>query len=250
MRILLCGADGRMGKAVTELAHQRGDTIVCGLSLVQDLSGPFPVYNSFDAVPQAADVLRDVSSPALLDALLEHATRHALPVVIASTGLDAEAVARIEAAAQCIPILRASNMSLGVAVLRRLVRMAQQAQPGFDIAITDKHHHMKKDAPSGTALTLLEDLQQHNPALHKVPGRDGQVGARTQNEVGMHAVRGGTVVGEHTVSFYGEDETVEITHIAQSRRIFAAGALAACHALAGRKPGLYTLDDVLFGENA
>ena len=140
-------------------------------------------------------MLLDFSSPALLDALLEHATRHALPVVIASTGHDAEAVARIQAAARRIPILRASNMSLGVAVLRHLVRMAQQALPGFDIEITEKHHHMKKDAPSGTALTLLEDLQQHNPALHKVPGRDGQVGARTQNEVGMHAVRGGTVVG-------------------------------------------------------
>lgn len=248
MRILLCGADGRMGRTVTELASARGDIIACGLSANADAHCAFPVYTSFDDVREDADILLDFSAPALLLPLLQHARAHALPVVIASTGHDAQGLAAIEAASKAIPVLRASNMSLGIAVMRRLMRSAQAALAGFDIEITEKHHRMKKDAPSGTALTLFEDLKEANPALRRVSSRDGATGERTPDEVGMLAMRGGTLVGEHTVSFLGEDEVLEIKHIAQSRRIFAVGALAACRALIGKPKGLYTLDEVLFGE--
>lgn len=248
MRILLCGADGRMGKAISEMAPRQGDRVVCGLSLTEDLSGSYPIYDRFDRVHEQADVLLDFSAPALLRPLLAHALAHRLPTVIACTGHDEQALAEMASAARQIPLLRASNMSLGVAVLRRLIRAAHSALPGFDIEIEEKHHRMKKDAPSGTALALFHDLQAQDPALRLLPGRWGQTGERAADEVGVHAVRGGTLVGEHTVSFFGEDEVIEIRHIAHSRRIFAAGALAACRALIGMPAGLYTLDDVLFRE--
>ncbi len=249
MRILLCGADGRMGRTVTELASNRGDTIACGLSVNADAKCGFPVYTSFDQVTEQADIILDFSAPALLLPLLNHAKAHKLPVVIASTGHDAAQLAAIDEAAPIIPVLRTSNMSLGIAVMRRLMRQAQAALAGYDIEIVEKHHRMKKDAPSGTALTLFEDLKANNPSLRRVSGRDGVTRERTPDEVGVLAVRGGTVVGEHTVSFFGDDEVIEIKHTAHSRRIFAVGALAACHALAGKPAGMYTLDTLLFGED-
>lgn len=249
MRMILCGADGRMGRVVAELAPARGDTIVCGLSANQNARCDFPVYSSFDQVREKADIILDFSAPALLMPLLAHARAHSMPVVIASTGHSAQDLQAIQDAAAVVPVLRAANMSLGIAVMRRLMRSAQAALQGFDIEIVEKHHRMKKDAPSGTALTLFEDLRQANPALRRVSARDGVTGERTDEEVGVFAVRGGTLVGEHTVSFYGEDEVVEIRHTAHSRRIFGVGALASCRALLGKPAGLYTLDDVLFGEN-
>lgn len=250
MKILLCGADGRMGRVLSEMAPRQGDEIVCGLSLTEDLSGPYPIYGSFGRVREEAEIVLDFSSPALLAPLLRHTLSRGLPVVIGCTGHDEAALASITEAAQHIPVLRASNLSLGIAVLRRLMKLAQSALPGFDIEIEEKHHRMKKDAPSGTALAMFEDLKGQNPALRLQPGRFGLTGERDKNEVGLHALRGGTLVGEHTVSFFGEDEVLEIRHAAHSRRIFAAGALTAGHALIGKPAGLYTLDELLFGEDA
>lgn len=246
MNIILCGACGHMGKNVAEVAAERGVTIAAGVDIAP-AAAAFPVYASVAEVKESADAVIDFSSPAALaDVLAFCETRH-LPVVLATTGYSEADGVRIRNAAEHIPVFRTGNLSLGVKLLQLLAKKAAQILgDAFDAEIIERHHHFKKDAPSGTALMLAKSVNEgFGGDKENVYGRHGMVGARSQKEIGIHAVRGGTIVGEHEVMFAGEDEIITLSHSARSRKIFAAGALKAAAWLTTVPPGLYDMSDLL-----
>ena len=240
LKILLSGACGRMGHQVANLAEEEGAVIVAGVDVHAEAWDHFPVYPSFTMVQEDADVIVDFSRPEGLSALLSYARAHRLPVVLAATGYNEQDLAAISAAAKEIPIFRSANLSLGVYVLKTLAHQAAQLLPGFDIEIVEKHHNQKLDAPSGTALMLYDAVSQPHSA--PIYGRSGRTQKRDTNEIGLHAIRGGTVPGEHEVGFYGPSEVVTLSHSAQDRSIFARGALRAAHFIVQQQPGEYDMD--------
>ena len=242
LKILLSGACGRMGRQVANLAEDEQAVIACGVDVHVEQWSDFPVYPSFSLVQEGADVIVDFSRPESLSALLDYAKAHHLPVVLASTGYNEEDLAAIRKAAKEIPIFRSANLSLGVYVLKTLAHQAAQLLPGFDIEIIEKHHNQKIDAPSGTALMLYDAVS--NPDTVPVFGRNGRTQKREKQEIGLHAIRGGTVPGEHEVGFYGPSEVVTLSHSAQDRSIFARGALRAARFVAKQQPGEYSMDDL------
>ncbi len=246
MKILLCGACGKMGKMVAELAAAQGETVVCGVDLAP-APMPFPVYPSFAEVTEAADVLIDFSSPSRLEERLRFCETRSIPAVLASTGYTESDLSLIENYSTRVPVFKTGNLSLGVNILQRLVKEAARALgEGFDAEIVERHHREKKDAPSGTALMLAKSVNEgFGGGRENVYGRQGVIGARKANEIGVHAVRGGTIVGEHEVMFAGEDEILTLSHSARSRKVFAAGALKAAHFMLKKRPGIYDMDDLL-----
>ena len=237
MRIAVIG-HGRMGRMIDTVCAQGGDVEVAG----------FVGRGACASLDDIADIdaAVDFSYPGNLTMLLESAVRRRLPLVIGTTGLSDAQGGQIRAASAQIPIVWADNFSVGVTVLRRLTRTAAEALGGaFDVEITETHHNQKADAPSGTAKMLLRAV---DPAgeLPVRYGREGRPGPRGR-EIGMHSLRGGTVAGEHSVFFFGQLEELELRHRADSREIFARGALQAAAFAAAAKPGLYDMEDVLFG---
>ena len=239
LKIILSGACGRMGRQVSTLAEENGVKIVAGVDVHPDPSCAFPVYPSFSLVQEEAQAIIDFSRPEGLDALLQYAVSHHLPAVLAATGYQQKELDMIAEAAKEIPIFRSANMSLGVYVLQSLARQAARLLPDFDIEIVEKHHNQKVDAPSGTALMLYDAVK--NPESQPIFGRHTRTEKREKREIGVHAVRGGTVPGEHEVGFYGPCETVLLTHSAQDRSIFARGALKAAAFIASQIPGEYDM---------
>ncbi len=242
--VLICGAGGKMGATVRELLQ--GDTqakVVCGVDTSAPENAGFPVYKSFDGVKEKVDVIIDFSSPAALESELSWAVKHGVPVVIGSTGYDGEQLKLIDEAAKSIAVFKTANFSLGVNLLMKLVREAAIALgENFDIEIIEKHHNQKADAPSGTALMLADSANVNNKKY--LCGRDKDSGKRGK-EIGIHAVRGGTIVGEHEVMFAGEDEIVTLSHSARSKKVFAAGAIKAACFLAGEPAGKYDMQDII-----
>lgn len=239
--LILSGASGRMGRMVASMAAAYGFSVAAGVDLTGSAYAGFPVYGSFDTVEQTADVLIDFSLPGALPDLYGYLRRTRMPAVLCATGYGENENAMVQALAQTLPVFRSANMSLGVYVLKKLAKEAAALLPGFDIEIVEKHHNQKADAPSGTALALLDAVQGADSA--PVFGRTPHSPARAKNEIGLHAVRGGTVAGEHEVGFYGDNETLCLTHSAQSRAVFASGALKAARFLMDKPSGLYTMDD-------
>lgn len=240
MRVVLVGY-GRMGRMVEACIAERPGWSVAGIVDPTALA-------SLDSAPQA-DVAIDFSYPGDLSALLAQAAMRRMPLVIGRTGLSDAQMRQIDAAAGTIPIVQAGNFSLGVAVMRRMAtEMAGALGDGFDIEIVETHHRGKLDAPSGTAQMLLDavDPTGARPVLH---GREGTATARGR-EIGVHALRGGTVCGEHSVHFLGEMESLTLTHRAEGRSVFALGALRAAAFAAKAPPGRYGMEDVLFGGKA
>ncbi len=241
IRVVLVGY-GAMGKNVEELLRGSMDLELC--AVVDRLAGP-PCLPSLGAVAEPFDVIIDFSHPQNLPMLADYIAEHGTPAVLCTTGYSPRDDEQVAALAGRAPILRSRNMSLGVCVMERVVRMVTPILAGFDIEIIERHHNRKIDAPSGTALALAQAAESCGDFV-EVHGRDG-VAPRKKGEIGIHAVRGGTIVGEHEVMFAGEDEVLSIRHSAQSRRLFAAGALRAAQFVAGAPNGLYTMDDALFG---
>ena len=257
MRLALVGASGRMGRAIARLAHGEGIEIVCAVGVtdvgrdVGELAGVGPIGTSVvDGLAAlehaAADVVIDFSAPAVALALAPVAAAAKSAIVSGTTGLTAPGRDALARAAERVPVLWEPNMSLGVHVLSRLVSQAVGALADWDIEIVETHHRGKVDAPSGTALRLAEAAQRARTARTRlIHGRQGQPGARAADEIGMHALRGGDVIGDHTAHLFGGGERIELTHRATSRDVFAHGALRAARWIAGKPARTYSLDDVL-----
>ncbi len=243
MKIILVGACGKMGAEVAKLAQEK---IVCGVDITPaPLS--FPLYHSLNQVKESADVLIDFSSADGIEERLLWCKQKNIPAVLAATGFTEMNVASIRDAAKSVPVFRTGNFSLGVAITEYLSEKAAAfLGEDFDAEIIERHHNQKKDAPSGTALMLAESVKRgYSQNKRFVYGRRGMTGARHKDEIGIHAVRGGTIVGEHEVMFAGNDEVISITHSAGSRKIFASGALRAAEWLTKQPAGLYNMHDLL-----
>ena len=246
-KIILCGACGKMGGNVLSLLEGDNEaTAVCGVDVFPKEIG-IPVYKSFDAVQEQADVIIDFSSAENLKERLEYAKAKKLGIVLASTGFSPADLAMVDEYAKEIAIFKTANLSLGVNLMQALIKAAAEVLgDSYDVEIIERHHNLKKDAPSGTALMLADTINEaFDNQKRYVNGREGIVGARTKAEIGIHAVRGGTIVGEHEVMFAGEDETITITHTATSKRVFAAGAIRAAKFLKGKPAGYYQMKDLL-----
>ena len=250
-RILLCGACGKMGGNVLALLQEDANAVaVCGVDLYPKEIG-VPVYKTFSAVQEQADVIIDFSAADGLRDRLEYAKTNGLGIVLASTGFTDEDLNMIKEYAKFIPVFKTANLSLGVNLMQALCKAAAQVLgDNFDVEIIERHHNLKKDAPSGTALMLADTINEAFDGTKRfVNGRDGIVGAREKSEIGIHAVRGGTIVGEHEVMFAGEDEIITISHSARSKRVFAVGAIRAAKFLHGKAAGMYEMKDLLAEEN-
>lgn len=250
IKIAVCGACGKMGTNILSLLEDDAEAIaVCGIDPVNE-SPLIKTVKSFADIPtdegDKPDVIIDFSSPKAIDDELEYAVKNGVPVVIGSTGFTDEQLERINVAAKSVAIFRTANFSLGVNLLCKLVKEAAETLgEKFDIEIIEKHHSQKADAPSGTALMLANSANEaFDGKKSYLNGREGICGKRG-NEIGIHAVRGGTIVGEHEVDFCGEDEIVTLSHSARSKKVFAAGAIKAAKWLAGKGAGLYDMGDLL-----
>ncbi len=236
MKILLTGG-GRMGRMVQEEARQKGWEVLAMLD--KEDAGRL-------AELQRADLVLDFSHPDMLEPLEAYVRRTQTPFLSGTTGYDEAGLARLRKLGEAVPVLYSANYSLGIALLGRMLRQFGPALlEDFEPELVEKHHRQKADAPSGTAI-LLADALDPDRQLRRVSGREGFCGQRSRSEMGMFSVRGGTVAGEHTLYFFGEDETITLSHTAASRRIFAAGAVKAGSLLVRRSPGFYTLEDILF----
>lgn len=245
LRVIISGYSGSMGKVLTKCANEDSELeIVCGSSK-DDLDVPFKTYHKMSDVEELADVIIDFSHHSTIDDTLSYAIKTKTPIVIATTGFNDEELTKIKKASNIIPIFHSSNMSLGVNVLVKLVKEAAKSLNGFDIEIIEKHHNKKLDAPSGTAVMIANGVKEVLPDSEYIYGRHGRSDKRSSNEIGIHAIRGGTIVGEHTTIFAGHDEVVEIKHSAQSKDIFAKGAIAAAKFLVKQEAGYYNMNNML-----
>lgn len=247
MRILLCGANGKMGRVVYESAcNTENVKVVAGVDPYGD-NTDFPVYRSFDDVSIEADVIIDFSHPAMLSSMLKFATDKKIPAVVATTGIDETGLNKIKEASKDIPVFFTANMSLGVNLISELAKKAASVlSPDFDIEIVEMHHNQKIDAPSGTALLLADEISS---VLEIEPvyefDRHSKRMKRSKNEIGISSVRGGTIVGEHEIIFAGTDEVIKISHSAYSKKLFANGAINAAKFLYNQNAGMYSMKDIL-----
>ncbi|MBQ2613856.1 MAG: 4-hydroxy-tetrahydrodipicolinate reductase [Clostridia bacterium] len=246
--ILLSGANGKMGQAVTRAIEQNDlVTISAGFDINTEQKAGYPVYDDLSQVTEPVDAIIDFSHPAMLDRILDYATAQNIPAVICTTGLSTDQLSRIEYESKNIPIFFSANMSLGVNLLIDLVsRAAKILEDQFDIEIIEKHHNQKLDAPSGTALAIADAIADtvSYPAEYTYD-RHSVRKKRDKREIGIHAVRGGTIVGEHEVLFAGTDECISLKHTATSKEVFAVGAVKAALFLKNQKPGLYAMKDLI-----
>lgn len=248
--VLMNGYLGRMGRVILELAKEREDLEI---SAGVDYKAPetevfsFSTYTDYSSVEKVPDVIIDFSNPAALDGILAYALSHKVPVVICTTGYNEEQLAAIDEAAKEIPVFFSANMSIGVNLLSELAKKAAEVlYPGFNIEIVEAHHNQKLDAPSGTALMVADEIASVLPeSVSYEYDRASKREKRPVQEIGIHSVRAGTIVGEHEVIFGGPDEVLKISHHAASRKIFANGALNAAAFLKDQAPGKYSMKDLI-----
>ncbi|MBE6589624.1 MAG: 4-hydroxy-tetrahydrodipicolinate reductase [Ruminococcaceae bacterium] len=246
MKILICGVGGRMGKEVAKLALAgiRSASVVAGYDVLPIDTREFPTYTDWNTVECDVDCIVDFSHHAGTEALLDFATRRKIPVVLATTGHTDEEKSLIEQAAKQIPLFHSANMSLGIALLVELAKLTAKTFPEADIEIIEKHHNRKLDAPSGTALLLANAIREIREKAKFVFGRSGQA-KRAEDEIGIHAIRMGNIVGEHEVIVGTDTQTITLKHEAHSRSLFAEGALAAAEYLIGKPCGLYDMKKMI-----
>ena len=249
VKMIMHGCNGAMGRTITELvAAQKDILIVAGVDKNLEFKQDYPVYNSLEEVKEEADVIVDFASATAVDHLLDYCVKKKMPVVLCTTGLSKEQVEKISETAKETAVLRSANMSLGINLLLKLVKEAAKtlAVSDFDIEIVEKHHNQKLDAPSGTALALADSINEAlNNEYHYEYDRSKRHEKRDEKEIGISAVRGGSIVGEHDVIFAGKDEVVTFSHTAYSKAIFGTGAIEAAKFLAGKPAGLYNMSDVI-----
>lgn len=251
IQIILSGCRGRMGRVIAELVHDDPEIeIIAGFDPGVGVECSFPVYASPLEYTGTADCVIDFSTPAALDDLLRFAINKRLPIILATTGYSSDQVEKIHTAAAQIPVFRSANMSVGVNVLIDLVRRAAAALEGYDIEIIERHHNQKVDAPSGTALMLADAAAESVPyKANYTFDRSPYQHKRDSCEIGISSIRGGTIAGEHSVVFAGFNEVIELQHSAQSRDLFAVGAIRAAKYMARKtEPGLYDMQRLLHDE--
>lgn len=249
VRIIMHGCNGHMGQVITGIVNEDKDAeIVAGIDLVDNRDNGYPVFKSLKECNVEADVVIDFASAKAEDALIDACVEKKLPVVVCTTGLSEEQLAKIREASKEVAVLKSANMSLGVNTLLKLLQDAAKvlAPAGFDMEIVEKHHKHKVDAPSGTAIAMADSI---NEALGNeytyTYDRSGRRQERDPKEIGISAVRGGNIVGEHEVIFAGLDEVIEFKHTAYSKAVFAKGAVSAAKFLKGKGPGYYDMSDVI-----
>lgn len=250
-KIILNGCNGKMGIAVAGAVEERTDCeIVAGVDINTAGSTSYPVYQSFSQISEKADVIIDFSNPVVLESLLSYAVNNQTPAVICTTGFSEEQIEKIHKASEKVAIFYSGNMSLGINLLIELSKKAAQIfGDSFDVEIVEKHHNQKIDAPSGTALMIADGISSvKTPEPQYVYDRHAYRKKREKNEIGIHSVRGGTIVGEHEVIFAGHDEVFTITHQAQSKEVFAVGAVNAAVYLKNKKNGMFEMSDMLSGK--
>lgn len=249
VRAIMHGCNGAMGQVISGLVEQDEEIcIVAGIDVYTEKKNSYPVFASLEDCEVEADVVIDFSNAKAVDAMLLSCGEKKLPVVVCTTGLSPAQTALVEETAKKTAVLRSANMSLGVNVLLKLLKEAAKvlAPAGFDIEILEKHHNQKVDAPSGTALALADSINEALDHTYTYKyDRSAERVKRSQNEIGIQAIRGGTIVGEHDVYFAGKDEVITFSHTAYSKAIFAKGAIQAAKFLAGKEAALYTMADVI-----
>ena len=249
VKILLHGCNGKMGRMITEIVKSDENTeIVAGVDTYMEIPNDYPVYGSIEKCDADADVAVDFSNAGAVDALLDYCVERGLPVVLCTTGLSERQLQKVAEASKKTAVLKSANMSLGINLLLKLLQDAAKVfgPAGYDVELVERHHNQKLDAPSGTALALADYVNKAlNNEYHYVYDRSQIRQKREKKEIGISAVRGGTIVGDHEVIFAGTDEVIEFKHTAYSRSVFAKGAVEAGKFLAGKAPGMYDMEDVV-----
>ena len=249
VKIIMHGCNGHMGQVISGIVEKDPDAeIVAGIDIADQGKNSYPVFTDIDTCQVEADAIIDFSSAKATDKLLEYSAARQIPVVLCSTGLSDEQLVKVEETAKKIPVLKSANMSLGINTLMKLIQDAAKvlATAGFDMEIVEKHHRLKVDAPSGTALALADSINEAmDNKYHYVYDRSQKREKRDDKEIGISAVRGGTIVGEHEIIFAGQDEVIEFKHTAYSKAIFGKGAVEAAKFLAGKPAGRYDMSDVI-----
>ena len=249
VNVIMHGCNGKMGRVITNLVEEDDNIqIVAGIDAYTGMANEYPVFASSKECDVKADAIIDFSVTAAIDDLLDYAVSTKTPVVVCTTGLSANQLEKINEASKSVAVLRSANMSLGINTLMKILKIATDvlADRGFDIEIVEKHHNQKVDAPSGTALALADCINQElNNEYDYTYDRSTVREKRKKNEIGISAVRGGTIVGEHEVIYAGTDEVIEIKHTAYSKAIFAKGAIDAAKFLANKEAGMYDMSDVI-----
>ena len=248
-KMIMHGCNGRMGHVIIDLVKEDPEIeVVAGVDAFGENSYDFPVFKSLAECNVDADVIVDFSNASAVDGLLDHCVAHNIPVVLCSTGLSDAQLSKVKEASSKIAVLKSANMSVGVNALMKVLKEVSPlfAAAGFDIEIVEKHHNQKLDAPSGTAIALADSINESlNNGYEYVYDRSTRREKRPVKEIGISAVRGGTIVGDHDVIFAGHDEVVTLSHRAYSRAIFGKGAIEAAKYLAGKAAGMYDMSDVL-----
>lgn len=249
VKIIMHGCNGHMGQVISGIVEKDPDAeIVAGIDIADQGKNSYPVFTDIDACQVEADAIIDFSSAKATDKLLEYSAARQIPVVLCSTGLSQEQLAKVEETSRKVAVLKSANMSLGINTLLKLVQDAAKvlAAAGFDMEIVEKHHRLKLDAPSGTALALADSINEAmDNQYHYIYDRSQKREKRDDKEIGISAVRGGTIVGEHEIIFAGQDEVIEFKHTAYSKAIFGKGAVEAAKFLAGKPAGRYDMSDVI-----
>lgn len=247
-KIAICGANGKMGHTIYSCIKEREDcTVVGGIDIFTEQYADFPIVDKPEKLPVKPDVIIDYSNPASLNAVLEYCLSTGTPAVLATTGYSDDQIAQIRTASQQVAIFFTFNMSLGINLLVQLAKKAASVLGDrFDIEIVEKHHNQKIDAPSGTAIMLANAINETlDNSKHYVYDRHSQRKKREKSEIGMHAIRGGTIVGEHDIIFAGHDEVITLSHSAASKSVFAEGSINAAVFLKGKEAGLYDMAELV-----
>ncbi len=249
VKMIMHGCNGRMGQMITGIVKDDPEIeIVAGIDIFDGITNTYPVYKNLEDCEIKADVLVDFGNASAIDGLLDWCANNKVPAVVCTTGLSEEQLNKLNETSKKVAILRSANMSLGINTLMKLLKEAANilAPAGFDVEIVEKHHKMKLDAPSGTALALADSINEaRNNTYEYVYDRSQVRQKRKDNELGISAVRGGSIVGDHDVIFAGQDEVITFSHTAYSRAVFGKGAIQAAKFLASKEPGLYDMSDVI-----
>ena len=250
-RIIMHGCNGHMGQVISGLVAQDADAeIVAGIDMMDNRENGYPVFTDLDSCQVDADAIIDFSNAKAVDTIMDYSAKRGIPLVLCTTGLSEEQNAKVDEISKKVAIMKSANMSLGINTLFKLIQEAAKvlATAGFDMEIVERHHHLKVDAPSGTALALADSLNEAmDHKYHYVYDRSQVRQKRDEKEIGISAVRGGSIVGEHEIIFAGPDEVIEFKHTAYSKAVFGKGAVEAAKYLAGKPAGRYDMKDVING---